>query len=200
MMNQIFHLTLEPIFFGFAFYSFLFLTIPIFTNRLEKLFNNQIDRSATLVMRFAGIAFLILFVVGIADAIISIESPFDEYAISNRLFGPYAFGFWMYPIVYVGATQLLWIARCRRSRVIHWMVALLIVVMLSFERLIISITSLHRDYLPSSWSHVSAGYTRHIVLNGLINVLIFAIVVTIVHFTRISVSNGEKDAQGMGRV
>jgi molybdopterin-containing oxidoreductase family membrane subunit len=51
----------------------------------------------------------------------------------------------------VGVPQALWSRRVRRSPVLLFIISLLINVGMWGERYMIVITSLHRDFLPSSW-------------------------------------------------
>ena len=47
--------------------------------------------------------------------------------------------------------QLFWLKRCRTTPWIMWIVAILVNVGMWFERFVIIVSSLGRDYLPSSW-------------------------------------------------
>ena len=58
----------------------------------------------------------------------------------------------------VGISQLLWFRKVRANVVAVFVIAILINVGMWFERFVIIVTSLHRDYLPSSWaSYVPTG-------------------------------------------
>ena len=48
--------------------------------------------------------------------------------------------------------QLLWSAKVRRSVGLVFVISILVNVGMWFERFVIIVTSLHRDYLPSSWT------------------------------------------------
>lgn len=76
-----------------------------------------------------------------------------RYTLIDRWTGPYAAGFWAQPLVLVLLSVLLFVTRRRSSWWIAWIIALLLCSLLaSFERFVIFMTSLHRDYLPSSWT------------------------------------------------
>ncbi len=75
----------------------------------------------------------------------------ERYVFMNRAMGPYAWAYWTMVICNVVVPQLLWIRRVRRSVLLMYPIVLLINVGMWFERFVIVITSLHRDYLPSSW-------------------------------------------------
>jgi molybdopterin-containing oxidoreductase family membrane subunit len=53
------------------------------------------------------------------------------------------------------APQLLWFSRIRRNVAVLFVLALVINVGMWMERFIIVVTSLHRDFLPSSWGMYS---------------------------------------------
>jgi molybdopterin-containing oxidoreductase family membrane subunit len=76
---------------------------------------------------------------------------YEEGMLRTRMFGPYAAIFWALMLCNVLAPQLLWFRRMRRSPVPLFLIALVVSVGMWLERFVIVVTSLHRDYLPSSW-------------------------------------------------
>jgi molybdopterin-containing oxidoreductase family membrane subunit len=68
----------------------------------------------------------------------------------------------------VVAPQFLWSARLRRNTAVLFTVALLVNVGMWIERFIIVITSLHRDFLPSSWGMYHATFWDYSTLFGTI--------------------------------
>jgi len=78
-------------------------------------------------------------------------SAFDKYMTLNRMGGPYAAVYWSLILCNILAPQFLWLQRVRRSVVALFVVAMFINVGMWLERFIIVVTSLHRDFLPSSW-------------------------------------------------
>jgi len=77
---------------------------------------------------------------------------FERFAFLNRALGPYAWAYWTMVSCNVLAPQLFWWKRVRTS--IPAMVAITIMVTIGmwFERFVIIVTSLSRDFLPSSWA------------------------------------------------
>src|SRR6185295_17697593 len=69
-------------------------------------------------------------------------NPYEAFVLLNRLGGPYA-------PMYFG--QLFWFRRVRTNVVLLFVISLLVNVGMWLERYIIVVTSLHRDFLPSSW-------------------------------------------------
>jgi molybdopterin-containing oxidoreductase family membrane subunit len=76
---------------------------------------------------------------------------FEKYMMFNRAFGPYGWVFWVLMLCNVLVPQALWSARIRRNPLTLFIVALFINVGMWIERFVIVITSLHRDFVPSSW-------------------------------------------------
>ena len=65
--------------------------------------------------------------------------------------GPYAPIYWLMITCNIVVPQVLWFRRARTNLAITWGVALLVNVGMWCERFVIVVTSLHRDFLPSSW-------------------------------------------------
>jgi molybdopterin-containing oxidoreductase family membrane subunit len=78
-------------------------------------------------------------------------NPFEEYMILNRFGGPYAPMYWALIVFNVVLPQALWFERVRASVPLLFGVAMSVNVGMWLERYIIVVTSLHRDFLPSSW-------------------------------------------------
>lgn len=76
---------------------------------------------------------------------------FEQYMMANRAFGPYGWIFWALMLFNVLIPQLLWSKRVRTNLVALFFVALSINIGMWVERFVIVITSLHRDFVPSSW-------------------------------------------------
>jgi Ni/Fe-hydrogenase subunit HybB-like protein len=79
-------------------------------------------------------------------------NPFERYAFVNRATGPYAWAYWTMMSCNLFVPQLLWWKRLRTSLPVLFVLSLLVNVGMWFERFVIIVTSLHRDFLPSSWS------------------------------------------------
>lgn len=76
---------------------------------------------------------------------------FEIALIENRFAGPYAAAFWATIVCNVLAVQLFWWRRIRRNPAALVAVGATVVVGMWLERFVIVITSLNRDFLPSSW-------------------------------------------------
>ncbi len=79
-------------------------------------------------------------------------APYEQFVFMNRAAGPMAWAFWIMVSCNVIAPQLLWFRKVRTSLAAVFVLALVINVGMWFERFVIIVTSLHRDFLPSAWS------------------------------------------------
>lgn len=77
--------------------------------------------------------------------------PYEQYMMWNRMTGPYAPTYWALILCNVLIPQLLWSRRVRTHVPLLFVIALIVNVGMWLERFVIVITSLHRDFLPSSW-------------------------------------------------
>jgi Ni/Fe-hydrogenase subunit HybB-like protein len=80
-------------------------------------------------------------------------APYERYAFINRAIGPFAWGFWIMVTCNVLVPQLFWFKRIRHHLLIVWILSILVNVGMWFERFVIIVISLHRDFLPSSWGY-----------------------------------------------
>jgi molybdopterin-containing oxidoreductase family membrane subunit len=78
-------------------------------------------------------------------------NEFERYMIINRATGPYAPVYWTLLLCNIIAPQALWSARVRSSVVALFVIAVVVNIGMWLERFIIVVTSLHRDFLVSSW-------------------------------------------------
>jgi len=76
---------------------------------------------------------------------------YEEFMMTNRMFGPYAFFYWMLILCNVALPQLLWIKKIRLNAYTLFIISIIINIGMWLERFVIVVTSLHRDFLPSSW-------------------------------------------------
>ncbi len=76
---------------------------------------------------------------------------YESYAFINRFSGPYSLAYWTMMTCNVISPQLFWIKKIRRSLIATFVLSIVVNIGMWFERYVIIVTSLHRDYLPSSW-------------------------------------------------
>lgn len=82
-------------------------------------------------------------------------NEFERYMIMNRMRGPYAATYWVLIATNLVVPQALWWKRVRTSPALLFAVSMSINVGMWLERYVIVVTSLHRDFLPSSWGMYS---------------------------------------------
>ncbi|TDI64193.1 MAG: hydrogenase [Bacteroidetes bacterium] len=75
----------------------------------------------------------------------------EQYAFMNRATGPYWWAYATMMTCNVVSPQLFWIKKIRRSLTATFILSIVVNIGMWFERFVIIMTSLHRDYLPSSW-------------------------------------------------
>ncbi len=76
----------------------------------------------------------------------------EWFTFRNRMFGPYAWAYWTMVGCNVVGSQILWIRPIRRSVLALFVVSIIVNVGMWFERFVIIVTSLHRGFLPSTWT------------------------------------------------
>ncbi|MCP4311202.1 MAG: polysulfide reductase NrfD [Bacteroidetes bacterium] len=77
---------------------------------------------------------------------------YEHFVIMNRATGPYWWAYWIMMTANVISPQLLWFKKLRTNLVFTFFLSIVINIGMWFERFVIVVTSLHRDYLTSSWT------------------------------------------------
>lgn len=80
------------------------------------------------------------------------QVPPEQYAFMNRMFGPYWWAYWAMMTCNVISPQLFWFKKIRTNIAATFILSIVVNIGMWFERFVIIVTSIHRDYLPSSWS------------------------------------------------
>lgn len=141
------------IFSGFAMVSLLLIILRKVCNLEAYITLKHIELMNT-VMLVAGSIVAVAYLTEFFMAMRS-HSEFEKYIFLNRATGDYAWAFWTMIICNIVLPQLLWLKKLRRSITFSVCVALAVCVGMWFERFVIIVTSLHRGYLPSSWTMFS---------------------------------------------
>jgi len=76
---------------------------------------------------------------------------YEAYAFLNRATGPYWWAYWSMMTCNVITPQLFWFKKLRTSLIVSFILSIFVNIGMWFERFVIIVTSLHRDYIPSSW-------------------------------------------------
>jgi molybdopterin-containing oxidoreductase family membrane subunit len=77
---------------------------------------------------------------------------YETFMISNRMFGNYWYMYWFLILCNGMTPQLLWFKKVRTNVILLFVIALIVNTGMWLERYVIIVTSLSRDFLPSSWS------------------------------------------------
>jgi molybdopterin-containing oxidoreductase family membrane subunit len=93
-------------------------------------------------------------------------NDYELFAFLNRAMGPYAWAYWIMVTCNVLVPQLFWWKRARRSIAVMLVVSILINVGMWFERYVIIVTSLSRDYLPSVWGYFKPTWVDLLTMAG----------------------------------
>jgi molybdopterin-containing oxidoreductase family membrane subunit len=139
------------IFSGFA----MVVTVLVFVRKIFNLENiitmdhlekmNKVILATGMMVGYAyGMEFFIAWYSGVQA---------EQFVFINRAFGPYAWAYWIMVSCNVIFPQLFWFRKFRRSIPVMMVIVILVNVGMWFERFVITVTSLHRDFLPSSWAY-----------------------------------------------
>ncbi|HMY46291.1 MAG TPA: polysulfide reductase NrfD, partial [Leptospiraceae bacterium] len=93
-------------------------------------------------------------------------SQFEGFTFINRAFGPYWWSYWIMISCNVISPQLFWFRAIRTNPVALWIISIFVNIGMWFERWVIIVTSLHRDYLPSSWDMFIPTIHDYLILIG----------------------------------
>jgi len=138
------------IFSGFA----MVLTLLIVTRKVFKLedyitiYHIELMNIVIIITgSIVGIAYITEFFVAWYAQV-----PAEYYAFYNRATGPYWWAYWSMMTCNVISPQLFWFKKIRTNIVSTFVLSIIVNIGMWFERFVIIVTSIHRDYLPSSWA------------------------------------------------
>ncbi len=124
------------------------------TMRLEEYITlRHVDVMSKLVIATSGMVAL-AYATEFFTALYS-DNPYEQFAFLNRARGPFGWAYWIMVSCNVLIPQLLWFRKVRGSFLSVFVISVLVNVGMWFERFVIIVVSLHRDYLPSSWGSYS---------------------------------------------
>lgn len=165
------------IFQGFLFESIIWLFAQYFTREQFRNTIDEIDLCSIFIIKWVGIVSLVTLSYNMYEFYIS-ES--EHYNFYNRIFGPYWFAFWRFP-VFLFLVQLLWSSRLSQSKLFRFVIIIILALVLYLEDITIFLTSLHRDYLPGSWRDY---YGNISIINILIKCLLFPLLLTLTYIAK----------------
>jgi molybdopterin-containing oxidoreductase family membrane subunit len=119
---------------------------------------NKIILATGLMIGYAyGVEFFIAWYSG---------NVYEQFAFINRALGPYAWSYWIMVSCNVISPNLFWFKKVRQTPWMMVIVAVLVNIGMWFERFVIVVTSLSRDYLPSSWGYYEPTWVDILTLVG----------------------------------
>jgi len=93
-------------------------------------------------------------------------NAYELFMFKNRLLGPMAWSYWCLILFNILIPQVLWIRKVRLNPGLLFGTSLVILLGMWLERFVIVVTSLHRDFLPSSWGMYVATRWDYAVFAG----------------------------------
>ena len=137
------------IFSGFAMVLILAIPLRIFLGLKDFITNWHIENMAKIML---ATGLIVGYGYGLEAFMAAYGSnKFEAYAQFGRMLGPYAPSYWALITCNVLAPQVLWVKAWRQNNIVVFVIAFIVLVGMWLERFVIVITSLHRDFLPSSW-------------------------------------------------
>lgn len=138
------------IFSGFA----MVLTLLIVTRKVYKLEDyitiqhiELMNIIITVTGSIVGVAYITEFFIASYSGVEA-----EQYAFINRAFGPYWWAYASMMTCNVISPQLFWFKKIRTNIASTFVISIIVNIGMWFERFVIIVTSLHRDYIPSSWA------------------------------------------------
>jgi molybdopterin-containing oxidoreductase family membrane subunit len=122
-----------------------------------ELMNKIILATGMLVGYAYGMEFFIAWYSG---------NEYEQFTFINRAFGNYAWAYWTMITCNVVAPQLFWSKRLRRNLWVTFAVGVVVNIGMWFERFVIIVTSLARDFLPGSWGYYRPTIVDYMTLAG----------------------------------
>jgi molybdopterin-containing oxidoreductase family membrane subunit len=85
-------------------------------------------------------------------------NQYERFMMLNRMTGPYWYMYIALLVCNVATPQLLWLKRVRTNVLLLFVISIIVNIGMWLERYVIIVTSLHRDFLPSSWGMYSGTF------------------------------------------
>ena len=146
------------IFSGFGMVATLLVVARKVMNYENYITIGHLDAMTRIIMvtgTIVGIAYLTEFFIAWYSG-----NVYEQYAFANRAFGPYWWAYWSMMSCNLIAPQVFWFKWDRTTPWFIFIMSIVVNVGMWFERFVIIVTSLHRDYLPSSWVMYSGSLTE----------------------------------------
>ncbi|MCC7490916.1 MAG: polysulfide reductase NrfD [Fimbriimonadaceae bacterium] len=110
----------------------------------------HIDAMSWFILGTSGVV-LLAYVTELFTAFYT-GNPYEAFVFKNRALGPLGWSYWIMVCCNGLVPQLLWFRGVRHRPAAVFAVTIAVNIGMWFERFVIIVTSLHRDFLPSSWA------------------------------------------------
>jgi molybdopterin-containing oxidoreductase family membrane subunit len=165
------HTTIFPPYFvaGAIFSGFAMVqTLMLIARKVQKLEDyitiahiESMNKVIVLTGSIVGIAYITeLFIAWYSGYL------YEQYAFYNRAFGDYYWAYWSMMTCNVLSPQLFWFKKFRRSIFVSFVMSIFVNIGMWFERFVIIVTSLHKDFLVSSWNYFSPTWVDMAIFVG----------------------------------
>jgi molybdopterin-containing oxidoreductase family membrane subunit len=150
------HTTIFPPYFvagaiyaGFAMVLTILLPVRSWYNMKSLITDYHIDNMAKVMLATS----LIVAYGYICEAFFAFytNNQYEAFMMMNRFNGPYAWSYWALIFCNILTPQLLWFKSVRSNTYKLWAITIVVGIGMWLERYVIIITSLTRDFMPSSW-------------------------------------------------
>ena len=152
------------IFSGFA----MVVTLMVVARKVYKVENiitlDHLEKMNIVILltgSMVGFAYIIEFFIAWYSGV-----QYEQYAFINRMFGPYAWAYWTMMTCNLFFPQFFWFKKLRRSIPFMFTISIFVNVGMWFERFVITVISLHRDYLPSAWDYYTPTFVDVLTFVG----------------------------------
>ena len=147
------YFVLGALFSGFAMVETLLIIVRNVVNMEDYITIKHIEYMNVIIL-FTGSMVGIAYITELFMAWYS-GVEFEQYAFLNRATGPYWWAYASMMTCNVVIPQLYWIYKIRTNIIATFILSIFVNIGMWFERFVIIVTSLHRDFLPSSWTMFS---------------------------------------------
>jgi Ni/Fe-hydrogenase subunit HybB-like protein len=115
-------------------------------------------------------------------------NQYERFVFINRAFGPYGWSYWIMVTCNVLIPQLFWFKKLRRSIPVMFVVSIFVNIGMWFERFVITVTSLHHDFLPSNWGNYPWTFFDGAILFGSFGLFLTLFMIYLRLFPAISIA------------
>jgi Ni/Fe-hydrogenase subunit HybB-like protein len=152
------------IFSGFAMVVTLMIPARRYFGLREIMTRRHIDNMVKIILvtgSIVGYAYAMEFFIAWYSG-----NPYESFAFVNRAFGPYAWAYWTMITCNVVVPQFFWFKKIRSNLLIVWILCIFVNIGMWFERFVITVTSLSRDFLPANWGYYAPTFVDVLTFIG----------------------------------